>query len=418
MNHPSVCCWRWAWLCVLTVSVLAGCKSPQADFAQDYQDAQAKLRRMAEEPDPQVRTKALEALAATEGREAGKLVMRGLQDEHVPVRFAAAMAVGDMRYEPAKPLLLAIAKDSTTPPKLLCAVIYALHRVGDTSYTKELGRLLFYPEDKWVRATAAMVMGRLGEPAAEDPLENLRRDDRDPVVQLQVVEALATLGDARCIALLRAFTKSQFIEDQIIAVQGLSRVRGAGAVSFLQRLMRNRREDPAVRIAAAGSLAQLNDASGYDLALQAAVQPERVLRTARRGKAAIRPGEISNLQTLAVLALGHMNNTDAVAELRPLLSSADGSVRVAACQSILLLLAEYRPARHRPAAPVAPAELPETQPATEPATQPATESATQPASEPATQPATQPTTEPATEPATQPTTEPATEPVAVPVIDF
>ncbi len=395
MNHSSACWCLWACLCALSVSVLTGCKTPQADFAQDYQDAQAKLRRMAEGPDPQVRTKALEALAASEGREGGKLLMRGLQDEHVPVRFAAAMAIGDVRYEPARPLLLAMAKDSTTPPKLLCAVVYALHQVGETSYTKELGRLLFYRDDKWVRATAAMVMGRLGEPAAEAPLENLRRDDRDPVVQLQVVEALAALGDARCIALLRAFTKSQFIEDQIIAVQGLGRVRGAGAVSFLGRLMRNRREDPAVRMAAAGSLARLNDASGYDLALQAAVKPERVLRVARRGKAGIRPGEISNLQTLAVLALGRMNNTDAISELHPLMSSADGSVRVAACQSILLLLADYRPPRHRPAAPVAPPELPETQPATEPTTQPAAEPATEPATQPATEPATQPAIVPA-----------------------
>ena len=157
MNHRSACCCLWACLCALSVSALIGCKSPQADFTQDYQDAQAQLRLMAEEPDPQVRTKALEALAATEGREAGKLVMRGLHDEHVPVRFAAAMAIGDVRYEPARPLLLAMAKDSTTPPKLLCAVIYALHRIGDTTYTTELGRLLFNPDDKWVRATAPNV---------------------------------------------------------------------------------------------------------------------------------------------------------------------------------------------------------------------------------------------------------------------
>ena len=438
MKHHWTRCCIFGCLAVTAAAFLTGCPPrKEVDWSRVYLDARTTLRQAAEDPNPEVRTKALEALAATEGREAGALMMQSLQDQHGPVRFAAAMAVGEVRYEAARPLLLAMAKDPQTPAKLLCAVIYGLHRTGDYSYTTELGRLL-NDEDKWIRATAAMVMGRLGEPSAKQVLDDLRRGERDAVVQLQVIEALAALGDQRASAILRAFTKSQFLEDQIIAVQGLGRVRNPGSVYFLRKLMRNGREDPTVRVAAAGSLGQLGEPSGYDLAMRAVLNPQKVLRSARGRRAGLLEAEITNLQSLAVLALGDMGEAKAVEQIHPLVFSTKGTVRVAACKSILQLLKGQRldlarpmveePVRPVPAPPPAPPVPPAPEPPKPPAvpapvppvpTQPATEPAATPATRPGAEPppvgpATQPSAPPATAPAGLTTTQPASLPAAPP----
>lgn len=414
-------CVVWGCLGVTAVAFLTGCPPPQqSDWSKVYLDARTTLHQAAEDTDPQVRSRALEGLADTEGRQAGPLILQGLQDTHPPVRFAAAMAAGEVRYERATPLLLGMAKDPQTPPKLLCAVIYALHRVGETAYTTKLGEFLNRDDDKWIRATAAMVMGKLGEPAAMEPLDDLRRNDRDAVVLLQVVEAMAALGDERAGALLRSYTKSRFLEDRIIAVQGLARVRTQGTVYFLRKLLNDSREDPAVRAVAAGSLAQLGEPSGYALLVRFATNPRKAARDARGGIRVLE-AEVVNLQTLAILALGHMGDLEAVQKLHPLVFSPNGTVRVAACKAVLQLLRKHRldaapppppePAPilvRPPAAPVAlPSESldePPGPPSTEPA---ATEPATQPA-EPATAPAKPPTT--ATAPTTQPATLPSVQP--------
>ncbi len=406
-------CCAWVFLAVTAAALPAGCRpQKQADWFRIELDATTRLRDAAENGTPQVRTKAIEALAKTEAQEAGPLMMHALQDPSSPVRFAAAMGVGEVRHQPARNLLLAMVKDPQTPPQLRCALLYALHRLGDDTYTTELGALLF-DRNKWVQASAAMVMGRMGLPAAIGPLDELRRDSRDPVVQLQVVEALTALGDERAAWQLRSFTRSEFLEDRIIAVQGLGRVPnpGPGLVQFLQKILNSNDEDPAVRVAAADSLARLGERRDYEYLLRAALHPEQVLRAARRRNARILDAEVTNLQSLAILALGRMDNLEAATELHPLVFSTDGAVSVAACQAILELMKARRPefgmtGREVPVPPVErPPAVPEVPvPPAEPAP---------PAVAPATQtgPA-QPPPAPATEPAEalQPTTQPADAP--------
>lgn len=399
-------CSVWGCLGVTAVAFLTGCpRRQQLDWDKMLLDARTGLRQAAEDADPEVRTKALEALADTEGAAAGALMLQGLQDQRRPVRFAAAMAAGEVRYQPAKPILLAMAKDPQTPPKLLCAVIYALHRMGETTHTTKLGELLYW-QDKWVRATAAMVMGKLDEPAAKEPLDALRRGERDPVVELQVVEALAALGDQRAAALLRAFTKSQFLEDRIIAVQGLGRVRQASSAYFLRKLLSKRKEHPAVRVAAAGSLAQLGELDGYDLAMRAATNPRKVLRSAVGRRARILQAETTNLQTLAILALGQMGEVDAVEKLHPLVFSTNGAVSVAACKSILQLLKKRRPAVTPPERPARPAPVTSSPPPSEEPVKAVVGPPGPPAAQPVTQPAEAPTEADAKPPSTQPSAPP------------
>jgi HEAT repeat protein len=355
MKGRSVRVGAWAMMSVAMLAV-GGCGSQstpaQVDPARACVDARDALLAAADDPSPQVRTNAIEALAATEGAAAGAIFAQSLKDSHAPVQDAALMAIGDVRYVPAKPLLTELAKANELPPKLLIALAYALHRLGDDAYMKQLGRLL-YDTDPWVRAKVAMVMGKMGEPSARGPLQTIQRDDRDPVVQLQVVEALARLGDERCMSLLEAFTKSQYIEDRIIAVQAMGYLNTQRSVYVLRGVLGHVQQDPVVRVAAAASLGRLNRAEGYELAAQAAADPRAALQRYRGSSVEVTREEVVNLQTIAALALGQMGNPAAVGVLHPLLRSPEGAVRVAAGQAILQLLPGYRPPA-RPSPPEVP----------------------------------------------------------------
>ncbi|KPK86260.1 MAG: hypothetical protein AMJ81_01725 [Phycisphaerae bacterium SM23_33] len=352
---------------------MAGCEPSnrqlQMDPTRAYVDARSRLLQAAEDPDPRVRTHALEALAATEAQAAGPVMMQALRDDRLPVISAAVMAVGETCYAPAMPALLELIQHPGTPPKLRCVVIYALHRLGNDSYTTQLAELLHNP-DKLVRAEAARVMGKMGEPSAVDLLKARQMDDPDVVVRLNIAESLAVLGDERSLGLLEGYTKSMFVEDRLIAVAALGGLRHRRSVYVLRRLVRDANQGPIVQVAAAGALARLGEQPDPEPVLQAARDPAGVLRKGLRRGATLQENEIDNLQTLALLSLEQIGDPAAVDVIHPLLRSPRGPVAVAAARAILRLIRQYRPVAAAPE-PVAkpPAQPPPpTQPA---ATQPA-----------------------------------------------
>ncbi|MCK4624514.1 MAG: HEAT repeat domain-containing protein, partial [Phycisphaerae bacterium] len=185
--------------------------------------------------------------------------------------------------------------------------------------------------------------GKMGEPSAKSPLKNLQSTDYDPVVQLQVVEALARLGDEHSIALLEAFTKSQYMEDRTIAVQSLGRLANARSAFILRLLMNDKKQEPSVRVAAAGSLARLGEQVKSSLPLKAAIDPEGVIRKFRGKGARILSKEIADLRVIAILSLGYVPEPLAADTLAPFLRSPEGAVRVAAGKTLLHLLQAYKP---------------------------------------------------------------------------
>lgn len=353
------------WVLTVAALVVGGCvrepEEPQINLTQAYVDARSVLLRGVDDPDLRVRMHALEALASTEGLAAGPALMQGLNDDPAMVVAAAAMAAGDIRYGPAKPRLMELAAHRKTPPKLLCVVIYALHRLGNDEYTSELGKLLRH-DNKWVRAEAARVMGMMGEKSAVGPLKNLLDDEREVAVRLQIAEALALVEeDERSIGMLEGFTKGMFVEDKIIAIRAMGRFRHRRTLGVLENLMNDSKQDTIIRVAAVGSLARMGDSRGYKMARQAILEPERMLKKARKGQP-IRPEDIEIVRIQGVMALEHMGETAAVDDLHPLLRARSGELRVAAAKAVLRLLKEHRP----PGSPQAPEEQPDSQPVAKP----------------------------------------------------
>ena len=333
-------------LTILSGAFLAGCNMGRGELQVEpmraYVDARSRLLEASDDEEDLVRMHALEALVVVDPKAAGPAIKQAMTDgASLPLVSAAVKAAGDIRYTPVKETLLAVMADPEAQPKLQCAAIYALHRMGDDTYTSRLGLLLRHSEAT-VRAEAAEMMGRMGERSAIGPLKSLQSDEHQINVKLTIAEALARLGDERAIGLLEAYTKDQFIDSQLIAVEGLGLLEHPRAVYVLRRTVHSKRVDPIVRVAAAKNLAKLGDDSGYGLAMDALADPEGTLRKTRGKRTQIPPKDANTLQVYAAQALANMDREEAVDALHPLLNSRRAPVRVASAQGIMQLLRAYK----------------------------------------------------------------------------
>ena len=325
---------------------LVGCGPAPHDILDPsvvYLDARAKLLQEAQSGTPVARMQAIEAIAETLAHREGAVFAEAIKDPSPGIRFAAAMAIGDIKYAPARDHLIRMAADKRVEPNKLvfCAVIYSLFQFGNTDYTRELGTLLFDPE-KEVRATAAMAMGRIGELSALVPLKRQYSQEQDPTVRLRLVEAMTMLGDDRSASLLEAYTKSQFMDERLDAIRAMESAPAERAAFALRNMLKDR-QPPFVRVAAAGALAAHGEVNedNFLLCMTAVVQPERMLAESREGPETPNGAQIDSLRQLGARSLGIMNLDPALPALEPLLDDPSGGVRIAAAMSILKILDAY-----------------------------------------------------------------------------
>ncbi len=305
--------------------------------------ARETLQFAAQDDDPTTRWMAMEALAQTVGVKAGQVFVRGLSDPAPEVRAAAAMAIGDVRYAPAKTAVKAMAEARggrfwETDRRTYCAVIYALYMLGDSTRMEDLGKLLWDKENQ-VRANAALVMGKMREPSAVGPLKMLLDEEEDALVQIQLVESLSLLGDERARRRIEGYAKHQFVDDQVIAIQAMARAKCPRAALVARERMAWK-HPPRVRVVAAGALGRLGefDRAGYNLCIDSVRDPGAVLRGSSVGDQENMEDHAKSLQQLAAVALGWIGRDGAVDYLHKLLKDKKGAVRVAAAMSILRLL--------------------------------------------------------------------------------
>ena len=304
------------------------------------------LRQAAEDRNPATRVHVMEALPLALGRDAGAMCKQALSDSSAEVRFAAAIATGNLRYKPAREKLLRLAKykvqGAERDARTYCAVIYALHRLGDDSHTGELGELLFDSRQN-VRASAAVVLGKMREPSAAVPLKEALARELDHGMRLELTRSLARCGDRRALRLLEAYTKAQFVDERVLAIQAMAELRSPmGTRVFLQLLRGD--ESPRVRVTAAGALARIGaeNRAGFRYCAQAALQPQKIMRRAFRGRREATDQETASLQRLAAMAMGWSTRGEAIDVLAALMASNDGGVRVAAAAAILQAMPQYR----------------------------------------------------------------------------
>jgi HEAT repeat protein len=315
-------------------------------------DARVELMKATGSEDPAVRCHAIEALEQTLGAEVADVYYEGLRDPSQGVRFVATNAVGDLKLTQAKDRLLRVITDPQTEKSVQAATIYALHSIGadiytdaqgrQQSYISWLGRLLF-DEEKTVRANTALALGNIGEPSAIGIMKDLYADERDPMVQLQLIESMALLGDVRSSSLVEAYTKSNFMDERLAAIPAVARLNLPRGKEVLAELL-SPAYPPQVRVSAFGALARLGKVNddGYRLAIEALNEPRKILEQSYEGVRKPEEREVASLQAISAIALGWTARDEAVVALRPATHSPDGAIRVEAAMSTLRLLSSYK----------------------------------------------------------------------------
>ena len=312
---------------------------PPVDRARIRQDAIIALRQAAGDNIASTRFVALEAIPAALGAQGGAICKQALGDPSPEVRTAAAMGIGDLRHVPAKEKLQRMVmykiQGAERDARAYCAVVYALHQVGDETHTTHLGSLLF-DREKEVRATVAAVMGKMRLKAAISPLKSALADERDHDLKFELTRALARCGDKSSLRRMEAHTRDQFVDEQIIAVRAMLELQSPMCRAIFSSLAANDKS-PRVRTVAAGGLAAL----GYErpalfsYCVRAAMEPRKLMKEALGDRRKPTDKQIHFLQSLAATALGEFKHPQAIDIVGKLLKSSDPGVRVAAAASIL-----------------------------------------------------------------------------------
>ncbi len=278
--------------------------------------------------DPQIRANAIEVVAATRRVELMPKVRRLLRDEFVPVRFAAALAVGDVRYRFARESVESACGGLKDPDEnVRIAAAYALVRLGHLD-SFGLIRKAIISKDQVVRANAALILGKSGD-ARQLKLLNWALSDRDSSdkVRFQVAEAMAMLGDEQVYPKLWAMLISAYADDRVMGIKAMGALGTEPAKNALITMLDDKVLE--VRLVAAGQLGALGSSLGESEVLD-------VFRRnlTRRGGAMDADG-LERVHVFTALAVGQIR-TAAVTEFLPkLLKNQSKRVRIAAAKAVL-----------------------------------------------------------------------------------
>jgi len=276
--------------------------------------ARLQLTTAIADRDALVRMHAVEAIKEALGSGGRNQILTAFADFQPTVRFAAAMAAGELRLEEALPTLHRLL-NSDKDAHVQIAVIFALHRMGDTRFSQGLETAL-QSSDPEVRSDAAVALGRLGEKSAVRILQPMLRDPKAET-RLQAAEALWRLGDEEGLRYLVAASISRQPAHKMVAIVGLAGPRDRRVIEHVRAGLDT--DYMEVALVAARALGMLGSDEAYSLA--------------SNGTKSVEPHQ----RYLAALALGAIGRTDAQDLLAPLLNDAETDVRLAAATAILSL---------------------------------------------------------------------------------
>jgi len=294
------------------------------------------VREALADDNPLARTNAVEVVAATRRIRLIPKVQRLLKDEFVPVRFAAALAVGDLEYSLAKKSVTALLKDENENVRL--AALYALYRLGSSrpsGQNKEgrgspenivLLRRAIAGSDQTVRANAALLLGKSGD---NNPLTlkvllwTLQRPDSGDMVRFQTAEAMAMLGDERIYPKLWTMLISAYADDRVMGIKAMGALGTLKARDALTTMLDD--DIVEVRLAAAEQLGILKDNRGVPIVLDVFT---------RNLAAGLDKEALERLNVRTVLAIGRIGTPSLTGFLPRFLRDESKFVRIAAAMAV------------------------------------------------------------------------------------
>jgi len=309
-------------ICILSVSGCGGLLPVDSANINSLEPEAAQIiREGLSDKDPQIRTNAVEVVASTGLTEFMPEVVRLLRDNYVPVRFAAALAVGDTAYQPAKGEIERLLTTGDENTKIAAA--YAMVKLG-SSENLDFIRKAVMSQNQTVRANAVVLLGKSGDESALKLLYWAQTDrDSDDKVKFQAVEARARLGDEKIFPKLWAIVLSSYADDRIMGIKAM----GALGTEKAKEVLATKLDDevPEVRLAAAEQLGMLGDKSGETVVLD-------VFR--KNLTAGMDKQGVERINVLTGLAIGRIGTGRLIIFLPPLLKNESESVRLAAAKAV------------------------------------------------------------------------------------
>ena len=322
-------------LFALSLALFANCTGPAVPIGPIPGHAQVDrlvpqaldvVRQGLVDPDPVVRVNAIEVVGTTGQIRLMPQVQKLADDQVLPVRFATAAAIGDLKYQLAESTARKLLRSEDENVRV--AALYAMARLGSQQSLDSL-RTAINSEDQTVRANAAWLLGKSGDSSPETRRAlwwTLGREDCEDKVILLTAEAIAMLGDERVYPKLWTMLISKFAEFRIVGVRAMGALGTTEAKNAIITMLDD--DLPEVRLAAAEQLGALGDTTGETVVLE-------ILREKPAFPAD--PQAIQRINVLAALAIGRIGTQRLIRFLPQLLRDPDKSVRLAAAKAVLHL---------------------------------------------------------------------------------
>ena len=215
-----------------------------------------------------LKTRAIETAAETKQQNFMPTIERLLKDPYVPVRFAAAVAIGDMRYAPAINSINELLRDNE--PDIIIAAAYSMTRLGYPEYLEVLRETVADNTNNVTDVTKANSAFLLGKSGDKDSIQLLYQVMKNPQsndkVSYEAAEALSMLGDDRIFETLWGMLISAYADVKMLGINDMGTLGTTQAENALLTML----EDPIpeIRLAAAGQLGKMHNTSGQKAVLE------------------------------------------------------------------------------------------------------------------------------------------------------
>ncbi|MEE9297011.1 MAG: HEAT repeat domain-containing protein [Phycisphaerae bacterium] len=292
---------------------------------------EAVKRAVRYEHDSGVRALGIEVMQKCLGADGLPWLRNALRDDEPVVPFAALLALGTLQDRESYATIHAFVHQQDDNLKV--AAYYALHRLGDTSYSARLPDMLLTHPSSDVRRSAAMVLGLLGDPQAVKLLARAMKD-QDQLVQQEALEAMASLGNPEAIQQLTFSASSGMGFQRVSAINTLAALTDPSLeTTFRYKLQEGEYLD--TRLAGARALGLLGIDEGFGIALKA-LDFNSPQRDVRRDPP---EAQIRRVRQLAAIALGAIGDRRALPVLQRRMNDQSSPwVQVVAADAILEIL--------------------------------------------------------------------------------
>ena len=272
--------------------------------------------------DGRVRANAIEVVSAGKKGVFLPKIVELLNDEVVPVRFAAAVALGDLQYEKGENQLQQLLNSPDLNVKVAAA--YALCRLGEKQHLSIIEKAA-QTDDQTVKANAAMLLGKLKSKESLTILYSLKdNEDSSDTVAFNATEAIARIGDGKIYPKIWTMLISVYADDRYMGIQAMGALGTAKAANALLTMLDD--EVTEVRLAAAEQLGLLGDISGQFVVLEYLAGSQQQEKTV-----------VEKRNALAALAIGQIGTEKLIEYLPKLLKNDSPAVQLAAAKSIFML---------------------------------------------------------------------------------